>query len=183
MKYWQYEPTTKEVDLSPFLAIFRGGIYHLPQHSITFEPLPQKKGYAVLLSNQGNKTEYVEDHRGVTVFSQSDGHAIEITELGPLPETDTEQKPTTAFDEWIDGQWVTNLEKQYQYDYNQVDDIRRALFTQNVDPLLVEANVKKIQGLEKEATLYIQQALALRKKIQDEHPWPSLPQESTYGME
>jgi hypothetical protein len=64
-----------------------------------------------------------------------------------------------------------------------VDDMRRALFTQNVDPLLVEANVKKIQGLEQEAALYIQQALALRKKIQDENPWPSLPQESAYGME
>lgn len=183
MKYWQYEPTTQEVNLFPFTAVFRGGIYHLPQHSFTFEPLPKKMGYTILLSNSGDKTEYVEDHRGVTVFSQSDGHAIEITELGPLSETYTEQKPTTVFDEWIDGQWVTNLEKQYQYDYNQVDDMRRALFTQNVDPLLVEANVKKIQGLEQEATLYIQQALALRAKIQDENPWPPLPKEPTYGME
>lgn len=117
------------------------------------------------------------------VFNIKTRESKEIPDLLEIEKGWTEKQPTSQFDEWVGGQWVTNLDKQYQYDYNQVDNMRRALFTQNVDPLFVEANVKKIQGLEKEADLYVQQALALRKKIQDEHPWPLLPQESAYGME
>ncbi|MCD9510129.1 hypothetical protein [Photobacterium phosphoreum] len=73
--------------------------------------------------------------------------------------------------------------KTYTERYDEVDTLRRTLYIQQVDPLVAEGTIKAAQGQHEVSAQFIQQALALRKKIQDEHPWPSLPQESAYGME
>lgn len=133
--------------------------------------------------HEGGSWQVKKERVAVNVFNTKTQEQREIADITEIEKGWTKQIPTTQFDEWIAGQWVTNLEKQYQYDYNQVDDVRRALFTQYVDPLLAEASIKKTQDLKEESALYVQQALALRQKIQDENPWPLLPQESANGME
>ncbi|PSU35406.1 hypothetical protein [Photobacterium phosphoreum] len=165
-----------------------------PAYSTPIEP-PQEnlnsQAYWAYLDNNGQVPrlhcqghwQVKKEKVAVTVYNIKTLASKDIADISDIEKDYTEQKPVTVFDEWIAGQWVTNLEKQYQYDYNQVDDVRRALFTQYVDPLLAEASIKKTQDLKEESALYVQQALALRQKIQDENPWPLLPQESANGME
>ncbi|MCD9511946.1 hypothetical protein [Photobacterium phosphoreum] len=58
--------------------------------------------------------------------------------------------------------------------YEKVDSTRRALYFNQVDPLIAEAGIKKALGLDKEVVVFIRQALALRAKIQQENPWPEI---------
>ncbi|WP_261881506.1 hypothetical protein [Vibrio coralliirubri] len=87
----------------------------------------------------------------------------------------TLKKPSTPFDEWIDGAWVTNKSNQHIAEYNQVDNVRRGLYAQICDPLIAEANIKRLQGFEDDAQTIEAQALAARNKIQTENPWPTPP--------
>ncbi|ELJ8580412.1 hypothetical protein RUK41_000549 [Vibrio cholerae] len=40
----------------------------------------------------------------------------------------TLKKPATQFDEWIDGEWVTDAQSQYQWQVNQVSETRYRLY-------------------------------------------------------
>ncbi len=88
----------------------------------------------------------------------------------------TLKEPATRFDEWIDDAWVTNISNQYIADFDQVDNLRRHLYFTMVDPLVSEANIKRMQGKEIEAIELERQAIAAREKIQLENPWPVNPE-------
>ncbi|MGF1764921.1 hypothetical protein [Aliivibrio kagoshimensis] len=178
--YYPVNPLTKEV-LEPVLAEYRGGIHHIPKDALQAKPLEPKNGFAVIAvldeSGKAINSEYIEDHRGVTIYDESNGsHSEVVSELGPVKDGFILDKPTTQFDQWINNTWVTNLQNQYESEYNRVDDARRALYTTMVDPLFAEANVKALMGA---ATSEIDelntQALAARQKIQTDNPWPVAP--------
>lgn len=88
----------------------------------------------------------------------------------------TLKEPVTRFDEWIDDAWVTNISNQYIAEFDQVDNLRRHLYFTMVDPLVSEANIKRLQGKEAEAIELERQAIAAREKIQLENPWPVNPE-------
>lgn len=88
----------------------------------------------------------------------------------------TLKEPATRFDEWIDDAWVTNISNQYIAEFDQVDNLRRHLNFTMVDPLVSEANIKRLQGKEIEAIELERQAIAAREKIQLENPWPVNPE-------
>lgn len=84
--------------------------------------------------------------------------------------------PKTRFDEWINEEWVTNLQNQYQAQVQQVTD-RRAYLYLDVDRLRNEAtSVLEIEGDEAKAEEYRLQANALYLKIRDDNPWPVNPE-------
>lgn len=56
--------------------------------------------------------------------------------------------------------------------FNQIDEARRQLYARICDPLISEAKIKRLQGLEDEATDMERQALAARIEIQNSNPWP-----------
>lgn len=174
MNYWQFNAETKEVNQQALTAIFRGGLFHVPKNSMIIKPLPEKDGFAVLVNDERSETHYVEDNRSTTIFNKIDGTSKTVSDLGSIPSDYTVLEPTTSFDKWVDGKWLTDKNDEYQFNYNQVDTIRRALYAAQVDPLLAEAAVKKAMGLEKESADFIQQALALRAKIQKENQFPEL---------
>ncbi|ATG75908.1 hypothetical protein AN401_11790 [Zobellella denitrificans] len=62
----------------------------------------------------GSGTDYIEDHRGKTVYSKLTGESREVTELGPLPDTDTELKPGED-DIWIDSGWQLDPEAIHRH--------------------------------------------------------------------
>lgn len=81
-------------------------------------------------------------------------------------------KPSTQYDEWIDGTWLTNEQAQYEAQVQQVDATRRALYL-NVDALRNEAAmIRAVEADETKASDYDEQAKALYLKIRDENPWP-----------
>ncbi|KJF83554.1 hypothetical protein [Photobacterium angustum] len=172
MNYWQFDAETKEVNQLALTAKYRGGIFHVPKNSITVKPLPLKDGFAVIVNDELSETYYVEDNRGKTIFNTVDGTSKTVSDLGAIPSGYTLKPRPNQFAEWVNDDWVTNADDKYQFDYNQVDTTRRALYAEQVDPLLAEAAVKKAMGLDQESADFIQQALALRAKIQKENPFP-----------
>ncbi|MBF4295877.1 phage tail protein, partial [Vibrio anguillarum] len=84
--------------------------------------------------------------------------------------------PQSRFDEWIDDEWVTNLQNQYQAQVQQVTDKRAYLYL-DVDRLANEGKrILDIEGDEAKAEEYRLQANALYLKIRAENPWPTPPE-------
>ncbi|HDI3307409.1 TPA: phage tail protein [Vibrio cholerae] len=111
-----------------------------------------------------------------TIWNCEDGSTKEIDEQDLIPEGWTDKERKTAFDRWMDGEWVTDLSAQYIAEFDQVDNLRRGLYFAMVDPLVSEANIKRLQGKEAEALELEKQGLAAREKIQLDHPWPVNPE-------
>ncbi|ENS1422645.1 hypothetical protein ACEZLA_001793 [Vibrio cholerae] len=88
----------------------------------------------------------------------------------------TLKKPATPFDEWIDEEWVTNLQSQYQWQVNQVSETRYRLYLE-VDRLRNEAvSIAETENDLDKAREYKLQADALYLKIRAENPWPVNPE-------
>ncbi|EKF9627944.1 phage tail protein [Vibrio cholerae] len=111
-----------------------------------------------------------------TIWNCEDGSTKEIDEQELIPEGWTDKERKTAFDRWMDGEWVTDISAKYIGEFNQVDNLRRSLYFAMVDPLVSEANIKRLQGKEAEAIELERQAIAAREKIQLDHPWPVNPE-------
>ncbi|HDI3227971.1 TPA: phage tail protein [Vibrio cholerae] len=111
-----------------------------------------------------------------TIWNCEDYSRKEIDEQELIPDGWTDKERKTAFDRWIDGEWVTDISAQYIAEFDQVDNLRRHLYFTMVDPLVSEANMKRLQGKEAEAIELECQAIAAREKIQLENPWPVNPE-------
>lgn len=174
-KYWNIDPETREV-----LGEVTADKWNTPRNVLLTKPLPQKEGHLVVALSDFSGSEYIEDHRGETVYLKSDCTRIQtIRELGPIDDAWTQEKPSTQFDEWINGTWVTNKSNKYIAEYNHVDDVRRGLYSQICDPLKSEAIDKADDGYNDEANALKRQAREAKKKIQTEHPWPTPPELSS----
>lgn len=110
------------------------------------------------------------------IWNCEDGSEKEIDEHDLIPEGWTDKLRKTTFDRWIDGNWVTDHRAKYIADFDLVDSCRRSLYFSMVDPLISEANIKRLQGKDAEAIELEQQAMAAREKIQFDNPWPAVPE-------
>ncbi|EJL6470711.1 phage tail protein [Vibrio cholerae] len=110
------------------------------------------------------------------IWNCEDGSTKEIDEQELVPDGWTDKERKTAFDRWMDGEWVTDISAKYIAEFDQVDNLRRHLYFTMVDPLVSEANIKRLQGKEAEAIELERQAIAAREKIQLDHPWPVNPE-------
>lgn len=177
--YYPIDEQTKEL-LIPVKAKYRGGMYHIPRDALQSEPLPPKQGFAIkaVLDESGRAidSEYIEDHRGTTIYNKSDCTKSEVVfELGPIKESFTHDKPLTEFDERIKGAWVTNLSNKYIHDYAQVDATRSALYTYLTDPLESELARKQRQGETDEVQVLSDRINKLEAKVKAENPYPKPP--------
>lgn len=111
----------------------------------------------------------------VTAYHKQTYEAKVFNDASLVKDEYTLEKPSTKFDEWINNTWVTNLSKKYIHDYDQIDNVRRNRYSQICDPLVAEANIKRLQGNEAEAQELEAQALAAWQEIHDDHPWPDNP--------
>ncbi|MEZ8483106.1 hypothetical protein [Vibrio splendidus] len=175
--YYPINKQTKEV-LEPVEAVYRGGVFHIPNDALQSKPLEPKDGFAVIavLDEFGKAiySDYIEDHRGLVIYDQQDCSKSEtVTELGEIKEGFTLDKPTTAFDEWNGTAWVTNQSNKYIAEYNQVDNARRAAYQNVSDPLYMEALRKEARGLTDDAADFRNQADAAVELIKAEFPWPT----------
>ncbi|MGF1850114.1 hypothetical protein [Vibrio lentus] len=171
MNYWTIDKETREI-----IAVGNACKWNVPRNAIFVEPLPEKEGFAVVATKDLQGTEYIEDYRGITIYDESDCTKPEVvSELGPIKQGFTVDKPLTEFDEHVEDTWVTNQSNKYVAEYNQTDEIRRQLYSRMCDPLIAEAQIKRLSGNKAEADISEAQALAARAKIQTEHPWPTPP--------
>ncbi|NRB68758.1 MAG: hypothetical protein HRU48_15525 [Vibrio sp.] len=177
--YYPIDKQTNEL-LPSVTAEYRGGMYHIPRDALQSEPLPPKQGFAVVAvldeSGKAIDSEYIEDHRGATIYDESDCTKSEVvSELGPIKEGFTPDKPLTEFDERIEGVWQTNLSNKYIHDYAQVDATRSALYTQLTDPLESELARKQRQGKTDAVKVLSERINELEAKIKAENPYPTAP--------
>lgn len=111
-----------------------------------------------------------------SIWNCEDYSRKEIDEQEFIADGWTDKERKTAFDRWIDGEWVTDISAKYIAEFDQVDNLRRHLYFTMVDPLVSEANIKRLQGKEAEAIELERQAIDARDKIQRDHPWPVNPE-------
>ncbi|MGD8230715.1 hypothetical protein [Vibrio sp. TRT 1302] len=89
----------------------------------------------------------------------------------------TLEKPSTRWDEWTNGAWVTNLRKIYISDYAQVDATRESLYRAQTDPLENEARrLERSGATAQELQVYYDRIDDLVAKIKADNPWPVNPE-------
>jgi hypothetical protein len=177
MKYWMIDSLSKEI-MGEYDAQSK---WNIPRNAMTEQPLQPKQGFAVVAvfddSGKPIDSEYIEDHRGTTIYDESDCTKSEVvSELGSIKEGFTPDKPLTEFDERIDGKWVTNESNKYIAKYNEVDSLRREIYTTLINPLELEALRKERAGETALANEYFKQADAATEKMKQDHPLPETPQ-------
>lgn len=86
------------------------------------------------------------------------------------------KKPKTEWDEYLDKDWVTNQTKKYNAERKQVEQARRAAYSQQCDPLELEARRKERQGKSDEAQALYQKIDLADQQIHLDHPWPEAPE-------
>ncbi|WED23505.1 hypothetical protein L3Q72_19895 [Vibrio sp. JC009] len=163
--YWDKEAS--EFTVSDFY-------FTLPAECTYKKPPAANEGYVVRLVD--GEWEQIEDYRDKTVYCKSNCQLSEVVQdIGPVKDGYTLSEPATSSDEWVNGEWVTNAQTLYEAEFAQVDSTRKSLYSQHVDPKIAESQIKHLQGNATEAAELEQQALAERKRIQAENPWPEPP--------
>ncbi|EOJ0059280.1 tail fiber assembly protein [Cronobacter turicensis] len=103
-----YDETTREYlsTCQEYLAVGVG----LPANSCTDAPTIPAKGRVICRTSDSGAWESLPDHRGETVYSTMTGEPVEITLPGDYPAGTTRVAPSTRFDVWNGGTWVTDEE-------------------------------------------------------------------------
>ena len=150
--------------------------YILPQFA-TWSGLPAHDKETEQCKFNSEKSHWLVELKliAVTVYNKQTRQPKQFDDITFVTDDYTPEKPITEWDEWTNNTWVTNQSQKYIHDYDQVDNVRRGLYSQMCDPLISEANIKRLQGNEAEAKELEAQALAAWQKIHDENPWPEQP--------
>ncbi|HCM5145821.1 TPA: tail fiber assembly protein [Klebsiella aerogenes] len=88
----------------------------IPAYSSIDAPGEKKDGFAICRTRDLHSWEYIDDHRGETVYSTETGNELKIKNLGNYPDGITVQKPSTPYDRWDGKKWVTDVNAQHSDD-------------------------------------------------------------------
>lgn len=122
---FNYDGDTREY-LSSSVEFLPVGV-GIPAHSCTDEPGDIRSGFAVCRTVDFTVWEYVADHRGETIYSTETGEAVLISAPGDYPEGTTTLAPSTPYDTWSGGEWVTDAKAQHAADVKEAEQQKAAL--------------------------------------------------------
>ncbi|ELL9332608.1 phage tail protein [Vibrio fluvialis] len=112
-----------------------------------------------------------------SIFNTLDLSECQIDENEIVPDGWTDHAPATSFDYWLNGKWLTDQQKRYEFELQKVSDTRYQLYVQIVDRLNREAEmILQIEGDQAKADEYKKQAEAAYIKIRTENPYPAPPE-------
>lgn len=108
---YNYDGVTREYLSSSreFLALGVG----IPANSAIDKPPVEKGGSAICRKPDNSGWEYLDDHRGETVYNTGTSEPVTITTLGKYPTGTTTLSPTTSYDSWNGNEWVTDTTAQH----------------------------------------------------------------------
>lgn len=115
--YYTYDKDTLEVNHQPKKLIKQSEMDEFPVMALLVEPLNPEIGKSVVVCEfdevgRPQSTKYVDDHRGKYSYSTSQPYRKEkVGYIGDVKEGWTLKERSTEFDEWTDGDWVTNESK------------------------------------------------------------------------
>ena len=90
-----------------YLAIGVG----IPAHSTDIDPGAATVGYVMVFSE--NAWSQQEDHRGDVVYSTTDRSSATIDYIGAIKDGFTRLEPSTDYDNWDGGAWITDTSAQH----------------------------------------------------------------------
>ncbi|VVA46982.1 Caudovirales tail fiber assembly protein [Serratia ficaria] len=99
--------------------------FKLPDNCTFVEPPESKAGYVTRWN--GSEWEYVEDFRNQTAYRKDNGQPVKVTGIGPLSDELTFSAPSTPYDYWKDGAWVTDTESQKEAQVDEANAKKNAL--------------------------------------------------------
>ncbi len=122
-------------------------------------PPAAKQGFAIVRKN--NEWSYVEDHRGMKMYSKATGQEIKIKDLGPISSDLTSIPRPNGFYKWDDqsSNWVEDLEeKEKQFTSrklslivalkNKADDLAKHLLIEYPDAERISFAIQKQEALD-----------------------------------
>ncbi|KAA1194869.1 tail fiber assembly protein [Photorhabdus heterorhabditis] len=145
--------------------------------------LPQSHDVAVRRSEDKRCWEIVPDYRGKVAYDTLTRAAIEITEIGELPNTLTFKKPPTDFDKWDGKDWVVDKDLLKSHQINEAKQQQATLLQQANDTIeLIQDSVdlEIATDADKEALLEWRKYRVLLTRVDvNQAPnveWPEMPE-------
>ncbi|AXG43492.1 tail fiber assembly protein [Photorhabdus laumondii subsp. laumondii] len=144
--------------------------------------LPKSHDEAVCRSVDSKCWEILPDYRGKIAYDTLTRAAIEITEIGELPDTLTFKKPPTDFDKWDGKEWVVDKDLLKSHQINEAKQQQAALLQQaneTISLLQDSVDLEVATGSEKEALLEWRKYRVLLTRVDvnqaPDVPWPEVP--------
>ncbi|EIY7074174.1 tail fiber assembly protein [Salmonella enterica] len=99
----------------------------MPGSSTVIDPGQDVAGTVAVFNETG--WEYLEDHRGETVYSTEDGTIRTVDYIGTIKNSFTITPPTTPFDKWDGQKWVTDADELHAASVAIAEQERHRLLT------------------------------------------------------
>lgn len=100
----------------------------LPGNSTDIDPGDKVDGEVSVFT--GSSWDQRADHRGVTVYSTSDGSSVTVDYIGDIRDGYTASAPATPYDKWDGEKWVTDTDTQHAADVTAAEVQRQYLINQ-----------------------------------------------------
>lgn len=140
---FNYDGETRECLSSSveYLALGVG----IPANSCIDAPGESKTGFAICRTEDLSSWEYVNDHRGQTVYDIETMQQVEVTDLGDYPTGTTPIAPTSPHDAWDGEKWVIDSAAKHRADIADAEQHRQTLLSQ-VDGITYDWRVELMLG-------------------------------------
>ncbi|EFN8263350.1 tail fiber assembly protein [Escherichia coli] len=181
MTVYNYDGETREYLTSSveFLALGVG----IPANSCTDAPVEEKEGFAVCRAASLDGWEYVADHRGETVYDTETGQPVNITAPGDYAVGVTTIAPSTSYDRWNGGEWVTDKDAQKNGQVKEAEQKKSALLSEAQSAISLwqtELQLGIISDDDKASLIawmkYIQALNAIDTSTAPDIEWPERPE-------
>ena len=156
----------------------------VPAHSCVDAPGSKKDGFAIRRNADSTGWEYVEDHRGETVYSTTTGEPVTVSRLGEYPKGTTTKAPDTPYDKWDGEKWVTDTEAQHGAAVDAAEGQRKSLIDAAMASIsLIQLKLQAGRKLTEAETTrlnavldYIDAVTATDTSTAPDVIWPELPE-------
>ncbi|WP_392440069.1 tail fiber assembly protein [Edwardsiella piscicida] len=152
----------------------------IPGYSTLLIPLEVTNGKAIIFN--GTHWEYIDDHRGDTVYSTSTGESSQVTYLGDIKPGYTLIKPGTPYDAWNGTAWVTDLNAQHAANVALAEQKKGVLLSEAQEKIglwQTELQLGMITDSDKAALIiwmtYIKAVQAVDTSADPDIAWPPKP--------
>ncbi|MEN4712047.1 tail fiber assembly protein [Pantoea agglomerans] len=160
-----------------FYTLIGSGI---PASSTLMEPPSAPEGQIAIFKDGNWST--VEDHRGETVYSTTDGSEQRVNALGAYPDKTTNLKPLSKYDTWNGKKWVTDTTAQQKGEVESAIKQKQSLLSEAnsfTQPWQTQLMLGMISDEDKASlTLwmkYYQQVQAMNPSNAPDIKWPDKP--------
>ncbi|ELM3737230.1 tail fiber assembly protein [Edwardsiella piscicida] len=152
----------------------------IPSDSTILTPPKEISGKTRIFN--GSAWEYIDDHRGDTVYSTSTGESSQVTYLGDIKPGYTLIKPSTPYDAWDGTAWVTDLNAQHAANVELAEQKKSFLLSESQEKIglwQTELQLGMITDSDKAALIiwmtYIKAVQAVDTSAAPDIAWPPKP--------